>query len=419
MAAHDPVLARHLLPERENEHRRMSFDVEAVVSVARRCVEVSEVATTYVDGPPWTAAEELRTPPAALDQFVAVLREQSDLAIFDDKMQQLGIIARHVDLPQLARWLIRRAMDVGPQEAIAGLTRYVSSATFPVEETCLLSGVTVGESANIADGIRLQPFDVLRDSPLKRMFARRGWESPPGRQRPTAALVCSHEHRKNHGSGAGWSMIIGQERYDEMSDIRLLMTLVGPSSPIIIAHWSTPDGSIPFSESTTGWLSPADEGLVNSARAMTTADIELLRELYGLFKHLNDSDRRRLRIPLDRLNRSLRRVSATDSAIELGIAFESLLLNDLDDERGELTFRLRLRGARFLADTLPERKEVDRLLRGVYQARSVAVHTGQLPERLDGVAVTQLLENGRTLAARTIEKMIRGGTPDWSSVQLG
>jgi hypothetical protein len=62
---------------------------------------------------------------------------------------------------------------------------------------------------------------------------------------------------------------------------------------------------------------------------------------------------------------------------------------------------------------------VDRLLRGVYQARSVAVHTGQLPERLDGVAVTQLLENGRTLAARTIEKMIRGGTPDWSSVQLG
>jgi len=396
----------------------MSLDTEALVSAVRSCANVSDLATTSADSPPWFDAKELRTPAAALDQFVAVLRQQSDLALFDNTMQQLGGIAGRVDLHMLARWLIRRAMDVGPEQAIAGLTRYVSSETFPVEETCLLAGVTVDQSANIADGIRLLAFDVLRDSPHKRMFMPQSWELFSGRQWPSAALVCSNEYQKNHGSGTGWSMIGNQERYGEMSDIQLLMTLLGPSSPVIVAQWSIPDSSVPLSGSNVSFLSSTDEGRLASDRAMTAADVDLLRELYGLFKRLPEGDRKRLRIPLARLNRALRR-GATDSAIELGIAFESLLLNDLEDDRGELTFRLRLRGARFLADALSDRRDVNRLLGGVYKARSVAVHTGQLPERLDGVAVTQLLENGRTLAARAIVKIIRNGPPDWSSVQFG
>ena len=137
----------------------MSLDLEALIPIVRRCVEASELVTNYTDAPPWRIdVSECRTPREALDEFAAVLRKQSDLAIFDDKMQQLGNVTRRVDLHMLASWLIRRAMDVNPEEAIAGLARYVSSATFPVEETCLLSGVTVEATADIADGIRLLPF---------------------------------------------------------------------------------------------------------------------------------------------------------------------------------------------------------------------------------------------------------------------
>jgi hypothetical protein len=160
------------------------------------------------------------------------------------------------------------------------------------------------------------------------------------------------------------------------------------------------------------------EGRVTPDRKVTAADLDALRQLFSFFKRLQETERARLRIPLDRLNRALRRAASTDSAIELGIALESLLLSDLDDERGELTFRLRLRGARFLANTLTARKEVDRLLRDVYNARSIAVHTGRLPDRIGGVPITQLLEDGYRLAARVIEKIIRDGTPDWPNVQL-
>src|SRR5439155_10770879 len=137
-------------------------------------------------------------------------------------------------------------------------------------------------------------------------------------------------------------------------------------------------------------------------KKVTAAELDTLRELLAFFKRLRENERARLRIPLDRLNRALRRGAQIDAAIELGIALESLLLNDLEDERGELTFRLRLRGARFLADTLIERKDVDRLLRDVYSTRSIAVHTGRLPERIGGASTAQLLEDGCRLAARAI-----------------
>ena len=92
----------------------MALDVDAVVSAARRCAAASELRTTYPDGPAGIADEEVWIPPETLDQFVAVLKQQPELVIFDEKMQQLGFTAQTVHLHTLARWFIRRAMEVGP-----------------------------------------------------------------------------------------------------------------------------------------------------------------------------------------------------------------------------------------------------------------------------------------------------------------
>ena len=53
-----------------------------------------------------------------------------------------------------------------------------------------------------------------------------------------------------------------------------------------------------------------------------------------------------LRIPLDQLDKAAHDRDFTDRSIDLGIALEAHLLHDLGKEdRGELSFRLSLRGA--------------------------------------------------------------------------
>jgi hypothetical protein len=396
------------------------FDPVPLVAIVERCAAASEQAAA-IDYPLpfWAAREEIRTPSDLLDQCVALLRQQADLVIFDDQMQQLCNTALRVDLPQLARWLIKRAMEVGAEETVGDLQRYVSSPHYSVEETCLLSGVMPTEATEIADGIAFMPFSVLRESPHKKLFTPAVTDLHWDRAVPSAALVCHTEYPKKHGTGASWKMAAITTRHDEMSDIRRLMTLFGPSSSVVMAMWSIPEPWVPLSGSNFGWSYPFPEGRLTGDREMAPDDVMRLRDLYSLFKALQESERAHLRIPLDRLNRAILKVfTPTDSAIDLGIALESLLLNDLDDDRGELTFRLRLRGARLVADTLEERKEVDRLLRDVYKARSIAVHSGRLPERIGASTVPKLLEDGRRLASRAIEIIIRGGAPNWIDVQL-
>ena len=122
------------------------------------------------------------------------------------------------------------------------------------------------------------------------------------------------------------------------------------------------------------------------------------------------------------MSRSIaRRVAGpVDSAIDLGIALESLLLNDLDDERGELTFRLRVRGARLLGKTLDERREIYKALNAVYGLRSSAVHSGVLSETLNSKQLNDILERGQQIAADLVESVLRRGkSPDWGDVVLG
>jgi hypothetical protein len=171
-------------------------------------------------------------------------------------------------------------------------------------------------------------------------------------------------------------------------------------------------------DSVLAWNYSPGEGDVLAQTTLTPADLDRVRELYLLFKSLPQTAQQHLRVPIERLNRALRRIDVTNFAIELGIALEALLLNDLDDDRGELTFRLRLRGARLLGQTLEERVQISRALRDVYKLRSIAVHTGNIPVDAVSSPIDDVLKTGCRLAARAIEAMIRQGSPDWDRITL-
>src|SRR6266436_8665068 len=69
-----------------------------------------------------------------------------------------------------------------------------------------------------------------------------------------------------------------------------------------------------------------------------------------------------LRVPMQRLNSAMRRKSAVDSAIDLGIALESIFLRDTTDDRSELTFKLRVRSEEHTSELQSRLHLVCRLL---------------------------------------------------------
>ena len=66
-----------------------------------------------------------------------------------------------------------------------------------------------------------------------------------------------------------------------------------------------------------------------------------------------------------------------DKAIDLGVAFEALLLNDRS-HKDQIAFTFRLRAAWFLGSSKDNRRELINLFDKIYECRSKAVHTGRL-----------------------------------------
>jgi hypothetical protein len=122
---------------------------------------------------------------------------------------------------------------------------------------------------------------------------------------------------------------------------------------------------------------------------------------------------------MQRLNRAMRRVVPVDASIDLGIALEALFLAAMPDDRGEITFRLKTRAARFLAIDEADRRNVSILVGDLYSMRSSAVHTGAVGSMIRGRPVQEILEEGYSLTADTIRRFITHGEPNWNTVMFG
>jgi hypothetical protein len=142
--------------------------------------------------------------------------------------------------------------------------------------------------------------------------------------------------------------------------------------------------------------------------------------LYGVFRDLAEPTKQHLRIPLDRLNNAKDRAKLVDSAIDLGIALESLF--STRDELGEVRYRVATRAARFLEDTAESRQRVNTIVRKLYDCRSTAVHTGHLDstKMVMNISVLDLLEEGGRLTSRAIAKAIEHREKvEWPTFDLG
>lgn len=161
--------------------------------------------------------------------------------------------------------------------------------------------------------------------------------------------------------------------------------------------------------------------LIQPLRAPTIMgdqDYPILRELYQNFAHkLDEHGRKRLRVPLSRLNRAIRSSSPLDAAIELGITLETIFLNDATGEKGELSHRLRVRASRFLGASNSERDEIFELFGELYWLRSSIVHNCEFSKK-QIQRCPEWLILGYDRAAEAIARIINDGWPNWKVVTL-
>jgi hypothetical protein len=156
---------------------------------------------------------------------------------------------------------------------------------------------------------------------------------------------------------------------------------------------------------------------------LTKASAEEVSACLKLFFELETNQRQRLRVPIDRLNKShVLGIRSVDAAIELGIALESLFAPTKLSEG--ISYTVRTRAARFLGGSQSERHQISNTLKDAYDLRSRAVHSGrfdgdQAPKKWkDESRVRSVLENGQRIVGRSLVKAILEGEPNWEEFDL-
>jgi hypothetical protein len=123
-----------------------------------------------------------------------------------------------------------------------------------------------------------------------------------------------------------------------------------------------------------------------------------------------------LRVALNRLRTMNEQPRGSDRILDQMIIFEALFLGD--GEKQELGYRLRMRAAHFLGDTLEERVEIAETLKAAYDVRSRIAHGSELSEeqretqsRMDALTALVLrryfLEASRRRVPRIEREIIR------------
>jgi hypothetical protein len=351
------------------------------------------------------------TPHPSITALLESLRADPDLTMFRGLSQVLVDVAHGVSHVFLAEWLLRRGGTVGPGQAVADLARYLATELLPFRATVAVGGIKPDRAYDLGHGIRLVPWKDVGPSSTRQnidekdSFYRSFYDTDGAlvRELELPRIHVPYTETKKHLRFIDWSL---------ESDVLLCLGLVGPTAPVFLAGWLEPPEWAPMKGSLA---MPFVEGPGAAAPFSETAATEAAR-LFSTWLNLAEGRRAELRVPMQRLNSAIRRSSLVDSAIDLGIALESIFL---PDGRGALTFRLRVRAARWLGSTPEQRRRLSAVVSDLYTVRSKAVHEGRVPGTIHQRETRGLLEEGYGLTARALVALISKGDPDWDAVTYG
>jgi hypothetical protein len=295
-------------------------------------------------------------------------------------------------LRSLAYRLLTESRATSAVQAVDALERYALADRVEVTLILVLWGLHPSAPTEIASGLHLVPLNSLRQSEMTdRFIMPHAYNLPvqfPVRfARARAALIrkvqfgppildasCSPVFSTMPTSNVDISQL---ER--NMRETALCLSLIATHGIEPVSFWSEVDCNPLFGPvmGGHGW-SPAGCELEIGPHDIDVTDTRALVQAYS---QLRPDARARLEIPLKRLNESTKnRDNHADSALDLGIALESLLTSDLGKDE-PISYNMRLRGALLLEGTMEDRRYHFMRLRDAYNLRGDAAHKGKVEKK--------------------------------------
>lgn len=358
---------------------------------------------------PESALKELR-------ELLEVIQSIPILDLFNHADQHALGQEEEIDFLFLVGWLVSRGQQVGSEHAIADLSQYLDAETLDLTEVLVIDGFKIESTISLGEH-QLVPWKDLGASDTKwRVTAR----SLYNHAAPSAAVLRRHIIQRTHvrpWDSPAQSIPLSIE---PALDVLRCVTVVCGAGIRLLHHWFEPPDWAPWAVSFNSF------GIDSTAHArpvVLSADlVPKIQHCVSRFEESDDSTRARLRVPVDRLNRSyLAGLRSIEKAIELGVALESLYAPAKLSEG--IAFAVRTRAARFLGGPLDARRKTAVTLRGVYDLRSRAVHAGRFDAEggkkwRDPNRVMEVLQEGQSIVAQSLMKVIEGGEPAWEDFDI-
>jgi hypothetical protein len=375
----------------------------------------------------------------ATDYLVKTLGDQGTLQRFNQRYfrghNSLFLVSPYT----LATWITDNSYRQGIDATLKAIKRYLALDYTPTVEILAVTGIEIQEEIELGNGIFLAPMNNVPSIKVREALTEKiivleaetdlGF-SPlavwmRGRKPPTAGLYCFTKLKPQTCKEDDLNHIKSLQTKGALYEACACLALIGPSAPKPLAYWSELEEWVPLNGYTgSGFSYVPIEVLSGSQYLFSKADLLEARNLYGQFLSCSENTRTKLRIPLARLTQAVGRSNLVDKALDLGVALESLLLNDLGSNE-QLSLSLRIRGAWLLGEDANDRHRLERIFKQLYHYRSQAAHRGKFDKdrvKIDSdlIPIQDFLKTGEELCAAIIKKILeKAKFPEWNRLILG
>ncbi|MBI5642534.1 MAG: hypothetical protein HY954_03555 [Deltaproteobacteria bacterium] len=372
------------------------------------------------------------------EKLKEILQAEPELDIFNLSFNS-GFSSWIIGTENLAMWLLNKSLENSPEEAVDKLEEYLNLSATPGYEILAITGIEIETSFKLSNELSLIPIHDLPNSMTKESMVKPSifktfltavsfgismhFAPEFVGFYPNAAIITKTEFSPKafdeNYNGPKFKSIA-----HELFDACRILSLVGPCSPVPFAHWTQVEDWVPCSIFLGGSFGRQANDINSFSNKFKNEDISRVQEIYQKFSKLNQETKDRLRVPIERLNQSRRRQVPADMALDLGIALESLLLDNIS-HNDSISLLFRLRGAWFLGRDKIEREDLMNIFNKIYDCRSKAAHSGKIPFTIflktgEAINIDVFLRQGTKLCTEMILKIIDNGDfPDWKKLIIG
>ena len=346
-------------------------------------------------------------------------------------------------IEKILRSLLVRAIADGPEESAQALVDCTTNASCMFYDYVLITGVRISAQVEVTDGITLIPLpDSFVDFPahipaipeapdeLKNMgirglegktLVRVEYEISPILHRPEGEYTIKsgpERHFKTKMKG-------GEHSGHELDILFHSLSLVGGCCVESVMAWDSYTNYEVFDTRSiidlnrAGYITRWPGKWSHETTQFSELQLEKVRDIYVKLTQDITNLWKPLSIPIDRWIESLNVKNEIDQIIDLGIALESLYV---ENSNTEVKLRLAIHGAWHLGVDKSERKDIMKTLKTAYDARSKVVHTGRLGRKMEQRIgnTSNFIWQVQELCRQGITKIIDDGQkPSWNEMILG